>query len=255
MSPETAAAATLSASKRRLFELLMEERARGRTRFEERLERYERAARQQCRDNLQKVLAHLPAEAVVFDVGANVGVFTEELLAAHSCSSCHLFEPVREYFEILDQRLGARPGVHCHNLALGKEDGGLKTIFRSPTGSLGWNTFLREDPAQPSGSIPADMLPEECRMTSIDAFCEARGIDRIDLLKIDVEGYEGEVIAGGLRCLARLARKPVLLVEVGWGTHHPRWRENEAIYRALFSLGYPSVSFKGFTEDVVFKPL
>jgi FkbM family methyltransferase len=244
----------LSPSKRRLFELLVKERTAGSGISSDPRKNYEAEAREHCRENVRKVKDLLPPDAVVLDIGANMGLFTEELRVAHPCSSCHLFEPVREYFALLEQRFAGLPDVHCHNLALGNEDEAVKTIFRAPTGKLGWNTFLREDPGQPSGTIPDDMVPEDCRMTSLDTFCTIHGISTADLIKIDVEGYEGEVLRGALPFLARIERKPVLLIEVGWGVHHPRWRENEALYQSLFALGYQTVSFKKFTEDVVFIP-
>ncbi len=48
-------------------------------------------------------------------------------------------------------------------------------------------------------------------MTSLDAFCEARGIGRVDLLKIDVEGFEGEVLRGATRLLAA---RPAISLEL-----------------------------------------
>jgi hypothetical protein len=46
---------------------------------------------------------------------------------------------------------------------------------------------------------------EQVRITTVDDFCQSNGIDRIHLLKLDVEGYELKVLEGASRLLAARA--------------------------------------------------
>lgn len=219
-----------------------------------RLEGYRRVALSQCRNNARRVVKFLEADSVVLDVGANLGLFTGELMRLTTGVTFHLFEPVEELFRRLCRTFESEPRAHCHRLALGEEDGVTRTIFKSNSWNLGWNTLLEEDPGQPSGRIPADMAREEVRIVTLDGFVREQGIERIDLLKIDVEGYEGEVLRGAMPVLRRLPRKPALLVEVAWGTAHPRWTANRRTYEELFDLGYRRVRFDGGTQDILFEP-
>jgi hypothetical protein len=57
---------------------------------------------------------------------------------------------------------------------------------------------------------------------SLDEYCAERGIDRIDFLKLDVEGAELEVVTGAGQLLERGAIRAILL-EVG--AHAARVRE------------------------------
>ena len=63
-----------------------------------------------------------------------------------------------------------------------------------------------------SGASFLELGGGEVAVTTLDEFVEARGLRRLDFMKIDVEGFEERVLRGGERTLRRL--RPVVLLEV-----------------------------------------
>lgn len=143
-----------------------------------------------------------PARCVI-DVGAHRGETCRALLRQFPGVTVHALEPVAENFAVLQSAFGGAPGVHLHRLALGAESGSLKIVLQpdSQTHSL----RHAATGAEPVGRV------EQVTVTTLDDFVAAEGLRRIDLLKIDTEGFELQVIRGGARTLAAGAVDAVLL--------------------------------------------
>jgi FkbM family methyltransferase len=161
----------------------------------------------------------------VFDVGANVGIFS--LYANAACAGrCAIFafEPIPSTFRFLELNLAqhdllARPGIHALNLGLTSVGGpktATMTIYRGFPGNA---TLYPEDKetelrklkesllhrfAQSGGfegkkiSTHVDFMFEEeqvrCEFTTLSAVCRDAGVRCIDLLKNDTEGSELDVL-------------------------------------------------------------
>ena len=138
-------------------------------------------------------------DPVIVDVGANVGQF---------CWACRMFYPGARILSIeadpatfaaLARNTEGLPGVERRNIGVAARDGVLPfTRSASPLESS-----FGGDVPDPTGSVD---LP----VASLDHVCENLG--HIDLLKVDVEGFENEVIAGAP---AVLARTDWLIIEIG----------------------------------------
>lgn len=125
---------------------------------------------------------------VVFDVGANHG---DWLVAARECFSdaeLHAFEIAPATFEKLAQR-ATGPGIQLNDLGLSDRAGPIE--LRYYPGNDGVSTILEK----PGIHDDAYQLVE-ARTTTGEQYCAERGIDRIDLLKIDTEGAEPRVLRG-----------------------------------------------------------
>jgi len=155
-----------------------------------------------------------PAD-VCFDVGANVGYFT--LLFALCCSegTVHCFEPVPLNFHTLSMNilLNGYSNVAANTIALSDRPGKAEFCICSDSAFSSFVNTGRKPTA-------ATTLVE---MQTLDDYCEVRQIPRVDILKVDVEGAEGRVIAGGRRLLADTKRQPRLvmleLVDAMLGRH------------------------------------
>ena len=124
--------------------------------------------------------------SVVFDVGANVGQSAKWFRRAYPNADIFCFEPVGETFRQLIEQTASLDLVHSFQMALGGTRGSRDIhINLDPDSSV--NSFVRCFPGDRQVSVHVETL---------DAFCQQRGIDHIDLLKIDVEGYELEVLKG-----------------------------------------------------------
>jgi FkbM family methyltransferase len=149
-------------------------------------------------------LAHDGAN--VIDVGANNGLVTLNL-AKRVGTSGHLisFEPDPGTFRRLERNVALNRSwsVALENMALGSTHGRVRWV--SPrSDNAGMNRMAVSGEA-------ADVFGE-VEVTTLDRYLENRPVDRLDLIKIDVEGREADVIAGSMATLAKF--QPMLFIEL-----------------------------------------
>lgn len=122
--------------------------------------------------------------AMIFDVGGNIGQTALYFAEAFPRATIHTFEPVPETFAQLMSSVKGHENIRAHNVALGASSGVAKMNLtqRSETNSLLGS-------GGPFGTVDVEM-------DTVDKFAERNGIDDLDVLKIDVEGYELEVLKG-----------------------------------------------------------
>ncbi len=160
----------------------------------------------------------LPPGAVVFDVGANIGMFSLFAAARSVGATVYAFEPIPAVFALLtanarlygldaklfDCGLAARPGSadfvwYPHLSVLSgrfADSGAEEETVRAYLGNLGETGDLD---AESLDGLLADRLEGRhvtCRLTTLSEVIREHGVERIDLLKIDVEKSELDVLAG-----------------------------------------------------------
>jgi len=157
---------------------------------------------------------------IVFDIGANVGAYTEQVLRiVGSDVTIIAFEPSRTAFEALRARFRDRANVELHHRGMGARCG-TATLWSSVPGSVLGSTFR-------DAAADANVQGELIEMVSLDEFCAERGIEHIHLLKVDVEGGELDVLRGASRLLAA-----------------------DAIDFVQFEFGQPSLGARSFFGDL-----
>ena len=135
------------------------------------------------------------ARPVVFDVGANSGDWAAMVARLAPTSEIHAFEPQARLAEQLFARL---PGVTVNSVAVGDQAGSL-TLY----------DYADRPGSQHASLVPGVIdrvhraTPQESTVpvTTLDIYCAERGVASIDLLKIDVEGFELNVLRGAERLL------------------------------------------------------
>ena len=194
----------------------------------------------------RQALQFLPPGGVLVDIGANVGLLSAQVLAERPCQA-YLFEPVPEYWAYCCGRFQGRSDVAVENVALSDAPGTLSLWLGQD--NLGWNTMVREKTDTTMHEVVVDAVV-------FDDWAEAHGIDRIDVIKLDVEGGEYKVLGGMHRTLSRLKKKPYILCEIGWGPKsHPNWAEEVRQFEWLFANGYRRLDYNvPGTADVIFQP-
>ncbi len=123
----------------------------------------------------------------IFDVGANCGQTAAHVLEEFPGAEVYSFEPVEATFAHLAEFAARDPRVKPFRLALGTARG---RAMMSADPKSGENTLVRSSERvqwSAATEVPVD---------TVAGFCADRGIARIDLLKIDTEGYEMEVLRG-----------------------------------------------------------
>jgi FkbM family methyltransferase len=132
---------------------------------------------------------------VAFDVGANIGQTVHDMLRYLPRLQIYCFEPISSTFDALVARYGTRANVSCIRQALGSERGKATVQLRRDSG---YNSLLVTD----AGTAYLTGSQEDVEINTVDLFCAEQQIERIDLLKMDVQGYELEVIKGAKRMLS-----------------------------------------------------
>ena len=148
------------------------------------------------------------SQPVVFDVGANIGVHAIGWARACPRARIYAFEPSKATFELLRENVGR------NNVG-----GSVEMIPDAVSNYVGVGEFFRcEDDAYSSlrdtnRKRVIESFP--VTVTTIDAFMDGRNLSKIDLIKIDVEGFEREALEGGQQTLRNF--RPHLFVEIFGG--------------------------------------
>ena len=137
-------------------------------------------------------------QPVVFDVGANVGKYTALALSVFANPRLFCFEPSHTAFSVLQQRFGSpeRGSISMHRLAL-SDSHGQACLHANHAGS-GLASLYKRDLR--FAGIPFE-FSEPVKATTLDIFCDVFNIDKIQYLKLDVEGAELSVLSGARRLL------------------------------------------------------
>ncbi|WP_254053544.1 FkbM family methyltransferase [Singulisphaera sp. GP187] len=186
----------------------------------------------------------------VIDVGANHGMFSFE--AAHFINGegvIHAFEPTPSTRNLLLSNLAINnlTTVKVFPAAVGEAPGTAK--LRVHREMSGLNTLATQEITWNRKPLSADEIIEVPILT-LDAHAEAEGLDQIDFLKIDVEGFELGVIRGA-RGLLRAKRVARIMLEIGDVTCANAGVTPMEILDELQSLGYRlhAISSEGEIAD------
>lgn len=147
----------------------------------------------------------------VVDIGANSGVHTLPMaVLAGDDGRVIAFEPTAPAFDRLRRNIALNPVLSPQITAVRAYLGDGSTPRSIPSFYASWRVD-HKDAQHPKhfGSL-ADAAG--AMATTLDAYLEGARIDRVDLMKIDVDGYEGQVLRGAKRMLER--DRPTLIVEV-----------------------------------------
>ena len=145
-------------------------------------------------------------DAVYVDVGANVGHHV--LFMAPHVQTVHAFEPWPELWPSIVRKIEANrlSNVILHRVGLGELDE-YKTFYQPSDANTGAGSFIGN--VRIGDHHPAITLP----LKRGDCYFEQHGIPWVDIIKIDVEGYEAQVLRGAQRTLAKC--RPLACVEMG----------------------------------------
>ncbi len=164
--------------------------------------------------------------SVFLDIGSNFGYYSLTLAAAlnRQCK-IHAFEPNPKTYSRLLRHIewnGMRDVISAHQVALSDTEGAATLIERADNSG--------------ASRLGNDAAGVSVQMTTLDAFCRADAMERLDALKIDVEGYEARVLIGGRATLSRF--KPAIVIEF-WTTGLARAGSSvDEVAGVLDDLGY-----------------
>lgn len=174
----------------------------------------------------------------VVQVGANDGVQDDPihgLLREHATWKAYLIEPQPDVFEQLEKNSADLPNARCINCAIAEQDGKV-TLYR-----------IRQDPSVPesiSGLASFDrgmLAKQKKRYPHVESLIESihvpaktirtllteYGIESIDLLQIDTEGFDDQV----LRMVLEAQIRPVVINFESWHLSTPQKEQAASMLR------------------------
>jgi len=210
------------------------------------LEEWEERHEPRVRASVEMILPHLPEGGVFLDIGANVGAFARLVREARPDVRGILFEPVAKYRKICEERFADDDLIEVAPLALGDENA-ERTIYMAAH-NPGANSLVTEimfDRRANSSVRPDTVIEEETITLRTGAsWLDERGIDHVDVIKSDTEGFDYAVLDGLRPWLVRTGCRPALHVEVLHEDYHPLIERQRAALAAYVELGYGAVDLK-----------
>ncbi len=182
-------------------------------------------------------LLHLLQEEDLFaDIGANIGSYTI-LASGYRRARTVCFEPIPKTFGYLENNISINKIgniVRAFNIGLGATEGKLKFTADLDT--------VNHVVMQENGSTPTI----EIDINSLDNILQG---DTPLLLKIDVEGFETEVLAGASKTLAQPQLKAVIIELNGSGSRYGY--DEEKIHQSFLQKGFEPYSYDPFKRDLI----
>jgi FkbM family methyltransferase len=156
----------------------------------------------------QLLAGALSPGAVVADVGANIGVYSEFLSRCVGPEgTVHSFEPSPDNFRRLRERLGGIANVQLNQLAVGDKSG-ESSLYLSDELNVDHRTY-------PVGTDFREAI--QIQSIALDDYFKPE--QRVDLIKMDVQGFELKALRGAERVLTENIEIMLLLEFWPYGLH------------------------------------
>jgi len=139
----------------------------------------------------------------VLDIGANVGLTS--ILFAQTAEKVFAFEPSLNTFKnlVINTKSSKLNNIHCYKFGLGNKNEN-KTLV-TPRGGISTAAHVL------TTETHSEYEHEYIQIKKLDKVYKSIGISSVQFLKIDVEGYELDVLYGATKLLKHY--KPVVVLE------------------------------------------
>jgi FkbM family methyltransferase len=169
----------------------------------------------------------------VIDVGAHQGEFAAQIHQVLPNAKLYSFEPLRENFNELNSNLKNLPNFKSFKLAVGAHQGQMEMYC---------NNFSQSSSILKTSQLHKENFPfsavdklEKIEINTLDDIVKSMELEDNILLKIDVQGYEDQVIMGAKNCLNSIQ---VIIIETSFAPLYEGQPLFADIYQMLIEHGF-----------------
>ena len=145
---------------------------------------------------------------IIFDVGGNRGQSIERFKKIFKKPVIHSFEPIKSEFDYMYEKFKDNKDFILNCCALGDNVGEKELNITANMGNSSFNKinlgtdWLKKRSKQFNSTIEGyTTLVQKVKVDTLDQYCKNNNISKIDLLKIDTQGYEDKVLKGSVNAL------------------------------------------------------
>ena len=175
------------------------------------------------------IVSNLPENGVFLDLGANVGAITVPVQARRNDVKVICVEAAPWIYDYLVKNLTRNHagGVNHLNNALFYTDNEILNFY-SPLEKFGKGSL---SPVFSDTIIPVTTI-------KVDTLVKEFGLEKVDLIKIDVEGYEYHVFQGAATLLGSMDAPDIIFEFVDWAEEAAKGAEVGSSQKILREMGY-----------------
>lgn len=191
---------------------------------------------------IDKLIRLCKVDDCVIDIGSNIGfVVMNMALQIGPKGKAYGFEPNPITFEKMmgNLRLNNFSNITVTQAALGNMEGVVEPVTVVEN-NLGRSTVKVVPNSQHNFTSP---------IFTLDSFCERIGLSHLNIVKIDVEGYEQKVLLGGIKTIEKF--RPILFIEISYENLQQQDSSPTEIFTLLNQFGY---SFLRAHDNLVITP-
>ena len=169
----------------------------------------------------------------ILDIGANIGQSTVTFARVFPDANIYAFEPIPKCYESLEAKFIDKANVSTVNIALGAEPGELSLELSDYTPSSSFRKMHnRHVEAFPNTVVNQTV---SLRVDTLDNIGNTLVLQEPILAKIDVQGFEDKVIAGGQETLKRCQ---LVILETSFETLYEDQPLFHDIYNLMIEMGF-----------------
>ncbi|QIW15057.1 hypothetical protein A4G20_01070 [Pasteurellaceae bacterium RH1A] len=171
----------------------------------------------------------LSAEANVVEVGSNIGMHAVPLAKFVSKGKLICFEPQRIIFQQLCCNLALNNLTNVETYRMGVGDKRESILIEDCDYSQSWNygSFSLDKGFSTESNFGQGVSKQALEVVNLDDFAPVQNLERLDLLKVDAEGFDIKVLEGARQTIERF--KPMIFIEIQANSYAHIWEKMTAI--------------------------